>query len=875
MPVYVIESVHVDFPFEAYPQQIEYMTYFIKSMQSMSHCALEAPTGFGKTACVFAAYMGFQAQFDLARKFIDEINAFVGQSQFKKKVQDILEYVGLRLSLSFEKIQDILKFCEKTTLLKQCIQFSNQSIIVMPVKAETPKLFFTSRTHEQLKQAAFSLTKQFSNTPITTYLAARTQLCQNPEVVEKSKRSKISLNTVCKSACKNKTCSFDSGVNTVPIMANDFEDFCEQNVIARQCPFFAARNMLESAKIIFCPYNYILDSSLKSEPIKKALNNAIVVFDEAHSVPDMAKSAYSTKFSKQDVDAAIHATRTAMQIIHDTFLGQITLQQAITDSGAEEQREKYKQLDNSLAMFKTINLNLKSMVTVKQNDSEIVFMQNLLDRIPLNAITDELLEALEAVDYTLYHVKNDKTKGQKYKVLVDQSQLDAVQYGKVSEVSQILKIYMNACKYSKDFTEFEVLVTKNDETTDYNLQCFSPRIAISHLVSDSIRTILLTSGTLSPLQYIDEAFELRFEYKQTLKHFFDLSKQLQASIIKGIDQNNPIIGTFNNRTPEYYNNISVTISELSAQMPNVGILVFVSSYGIMNDFMKYFEPVLHLNPKHKQTKVIFENQEALKEFKYNVKQENRTILVAVQRGKLSEGIDFADDLCRGVFIVSIPFPNVRDVALARNMAYLDRQKGALTGQKYYMLQAFMAVNQAIGRVIRHSKDYGQVFLLDERYTDNKMFLPSWFSEVLTTKLLHQPINSAIKKSSEFFGNKRQDEELQEDNELLNLIDNDIPLENIKIKIKQERMSVQQIILEVAKFRALSIEVQDQKIKTMTQWLKSENYYDQFKIIIKQKDVLIQANMLAKYVKILPNQDLIPIIFGACDKQLIDEVLALM
>jgi len=38
-----------------------------------------------------------------------------------------------------------------------------------------------------------------------------------------------------------------------------------------------------------------------------------------------------------------------------------------------------------------------------------------------------------------------------------------------------------------------------------------------------------------------------------------------------------------------------------------------------------------------------------------------------------------------------------------------------------------AVNQAIGRVIRHSKDYGMIFFLDSRYRDNKFrnALPKW------------------------------------------------------------------------------------------------------------------------------------------------------
>lgn len=38
----------------------------------------------------------------------------------------------------------------------------------------------------------------------------------------------------------------------------------------------------------------------------------------------------------------------------------------------------------------------------------------------------------------------------------------------------------------------------------------------------------------------------------------------------------------------------------------------------------------------------------------------------------------------------------------------------LSGQEWYRQQASRAVNQAIGRVIRHREDYGAIFLCDHR-----------------------------------------------------------------------------------------------------------------------------------------------------------------
>lgn len=39
----------------------------------------------------------------------------------------------------------------------------------------------------------------------------------------------------------------------------------------------------------------------------------------------------------------------------------------------------------------------------------------------------------------------------------------------------------------------------------------------------------------------------------------------------------------------------------------------------------------------------------------------------------------------------------------------------LTGEEWYSQQASRAVNQAVGRVIRHRHDYGAIIFCDERF----------------------------------------------------------------------------------------------------------------------------------------------------------------
>lgn len=62
-----------------------------------------------------------------------------------------------------------------------------------------------------------------------------------------------------------------------------------------------------------------------------------------------------------------------------------------------------------------------------------------------------------------------------------------------------------------------------------------------------------------------------------------------------------------------------------------------------------------------------------------------------------------------------------------NNAPHRRSLGLLRGGHWYTLQASRAVNQAVGRCIRHHHDYGAVILLDQRYERGEMqqSLPKW------------------------------------------------------------------------------------------------------------------------------------------------------
>ncbi|XP_013927890.1 PREDICTED: Fanconi anemia group J protein homolog, partial [Thamnophis sirtalis] len=93
------------------------------------------------------------------------------------------------------------------------------------------------------------------------------------------------------------------------------------------------------------------------------------------------------------------------------------------------------------------------------------------------------------------------------------------------------------------------------------------------------------------------------------------------------------------------------------------------------------------------------------------------LLIAVCRGKVSEGLDFSDDNARAVLTIGIPFPNLKDLQVELKRKYNDQHskaRGLLTGSQWYEVQAYRALNQALGRCIRHRSDWGALILVDDR-----------------------------------------------------------------------------------------------------------------------------------------------------------------
>jgi hypothetical protein len=123
------------------------------------------------------------------------------------------------------------------------------------------------------------------------------------------------------------------------------------------------------------------------------------------------------------------------------------------------------------------------------------------------------------------------------------------------------------------------------------------------------------------------------------------------------------------------------------------------------------------------------------------------IMFAVCRGKVSEGINFSDHYARAVIVVGIPYPAVNDTFVKLKRVYQDEkhkeeQDVHVSGETWYKQQAFRAINQSVGRCIRHKYDFGVILLLDPRFHQQnvKDNLSRWLrSAVVNYDCISEPL----------------------------------------------------------------------------------------------------------------------------------------
>ncbi|XP_065916883.1 regulator of telomere elongation helicase 1-like isoform X2 [Dysidea avara] len=696
-----IRGIPVHFPLNPYPCQISYMERVILALEKEKNAILESPTGTGKTLCLLCATLAWR------------------EHQKRNRV-----------------VQE-----PPTSPEDEPCNWGHQQ---PNIEDMVPKVIYASRTHSQLSQVIRELKNTIYN-PRVAIIGSRDQLCVHPEVSSKENNAeKIHL---CRAKINSESCSYYKnftlqfgGDKTIPNSTMDIEDLVQNGRQSRFCPYFLSRKMSKSADLIFMPYNYIIDRKLRRVH-GIDLDNVILILDEAHNVPKACEEAESFEISSKHISLCIADLKYLFDKIkekrseyideendHEEDLGSNAIEDIanirIVMDKLEEGLDKLA-LDTQSEMAKdgSFLLEFLSRAGIKDNTVEILTEQ-------CEKITEMLTKGGSGAG-------GMRRSGTNIQYFIDFVQ--TVFGSSPEEQARYFRVFIKqeAKQKDKSSSVWTVSVNSSSATRTINYWCFSAGYSMS-AVAGGAKSVILTSGTLKPLNSF--VAELRVSFPVTLEnpHVVD-GQQAWVGVAKVGPDNVPLNSSYAQRgSTEYRRSLGNTIVNLSRVIPH-GVLVFFSSYGLMNscfeswkecDILQNIElhkPVF-LEPKQKS-----KLQPTMDSFyeKINDPQYHGAIFFAVCRGKVSEGLDFIDANGRAVIITGIPYPPRMDPKVKMKMDYLDTEKSCtsqgLSGEQWYRQQATRAVNQAVGRVIRHKNDYGAIILCDERFShsDTIRQLPQW------------------------------------------------------------------------------------------------------------------------------------------------------
>lgn len=286
MPESIIAGVAVNFPFEPYEVQRVYMEKVIMCLRDSTNGVLESPTGTGKTLSLLCSSLAWL----LSKK--QEVKANV------RRVIPSSEGGEKNMSEILDQLEMVNRSKDKT----------NWGV---------PKIIYASRTHSQLTQAMQELKRTSYSFMRAVVLGSRDQLCIHPEVMrEQGNANKIQL---CKLRVTTRTCSFHSRVESRKDDPNfrgqtvmDIEDLVKAGQKLKMCPYYASKELVEDADIVFMPYNYLLDPAARKAN-KIELSNAICILDEAHNIEKICEESASVHIKSSDIAMAIEDTTHIMK----------------------------------------------------------------------------------------------------------------------------------------------------------------------------------------------------------------------------------------------------------------------------------------------------------------------------------------------------------------------------------------------------------------------------------------------------------------------------------------------------------------------------------------------------------------------------------
>lgn len=621
-----------------------------------------------------------------------------------------------------------------------------QGIADKPLE-KVPTIYYGTRTHKQIAQVVRELKKtDYAHGVRMCILSSRERTCIHP-VVSKAPNK----NEMCKELLEDMGCRFNSNMKrtplTPPMEPYDLEELVKIGRKFKVCPYYWSIDQMPSVDIIFCPYNYLIDPVVR-KCLSIDLNNAVVVLDEAHNIEDISREVMSITVTQDQLRDIIMDLEEMQRIdimpMEHSAIARVISKLSVWITQHSDHLNDYKSFEQSGKVWAGTEI-LAFMTEVGLSPDRFNDFKNLV-----TAITT--VEKGSEKDPELIHPTVSAATSatlQNLVIILDFMYKDNIKYlgdfraAIVKAPSK--KKQTEASRRSSGGGAFNMTWTHS-----LSFWCLNPAVAMSD-IKDKVHSLIVASGTLTPMESFESELDMPFKSQLQANHVIPREGVWIGGIAFGPNNVNLTANFRTAETFEFQDEIGSILWDICRAVP-YGVLCFFPSYGMMNKLSQRWQNTGLWDRLERLKHIAVEPQRAdSSTFDYTMSEyfshasgysdgyddddRGGALLLAVCRGKVSEGLDFTDNSARAVVTVGIPFPNVKDMQVDLKRKYNDQQlrsgRPVMNGNSWYETQAFRALNQALGRCIRHRDDWGALIIIDHRFSQQPKFqkaLSKWIRE---------------------------------------------------------------------------------------------------------------------------------------------------
>ncbi|XP_038124814.1 ATP-dependent DNA helicase DDX11 [Cyprinodon tularosa] len=606
-----------------------------------------------------------------------------------------------------------------------------------------------------------------------------------------------------KSVCPyNKASALQQMRDEVLGTIQDIEQLLKIGKELHACPYYSTRLAVPPAQLVVLPYQMVLhEATRRAAGIQ--LKGQVVIIDEAHNLSDTLSCIHSVELNGAQLCRAqsqltqyAERYKSRLKAKNVMYIKQILFvieglirvlggkvgqnpQSQITQAGTEMYTINnflFKAQIDNINLFKLHRYIEKSMISRKLGG----FVEKYAGSgVMLHAQSTSNKEnrRTEGLNRYLETLKKSPTSAP----VPPTDQQGAAEADKVLSASPMMQVEGFFLALTNSNTDGRVVLNKQGTLSESSVKflLLNPAVHFAQVLKEC-RAVIIAGGTMQPVSDFKQELLLSAGVKEeritefSCGHVIPPENILPLVLCAG-PSGQELDFTFQNRdSPRMMDETGRILSNICNVVPG-GVVCFFPSYEYSRRIISHWEAsslITRLGNKKKifqEPKKANQVEQVLNEFTRCIQRcaldssggVTGAILFSVVGGKMSEGINFSDDLGRCVVMVGMPYPNIKSPELQEKMSYLDKHlphcHGRSPGQALVENLCMKAVNQSIGRAIRHRGDYSSIVLCDRRYARPATLskLPTWIKDRTTTHSSFGPAFAALRK---FFLEKKKMQE---------------------------------------------------------------------------------------------------------------------